>query len=90
MQRHLVNGKCEPVYPHQYLRTNTIFEIIKNAGGLTAWSDKHPAYEVLSGPSGKGIDDLFTPEINSQLPARRRAMTTPPAIPAFGPTTPSR
>jgi len=34
---------------------------------LTAWSDKHPAYEVLSGPSGKGIDDLFTPEINSQL-----------------------
>src|SRR6202012_1488566 len=29
---------------------------------------KHPAYEILSGPSGKGIDDLYTPEINSQLP----------------------
>ena len=68
MQRKLINGQCEPVYPHQYLRTNTIFEVIKKAGGLTAWSDKHPAYEVLSGPSGKGIDDLYTPEINSQLP----------------------
>jgi Type I phosphodiesterase / nucleotide pyrophosphatase len=68
MQRKLTNGQCEPVYPHQYHRTNTIFEVIKKAGGLTAWSDKHPAYEVLSGPSGKGIEDLYTPEINSQLP----------------------
>ena len=23
---------------------------------------------ILNGPSGKGIEDLFTPEINSQLP----------------------
>ena len=68
MQRRLVNGECKPIFPHEYIRTNTIFEVIKAAGGLTAWSDKHPAYEVLSGPSGKGIDDLFTPEINSQLP----------------------
>ncbi|HET6235318.1 MAG TPA: alkaline phosphatase family protein [Acetobacteraceae bacterium] len=67
MQRRLVNGECRPVYPHQYIRTNTIFEVIKAAGGLTAWSDKHPAYEILSGPSGKGIDDLFAPEINSQI-----------------------
>ena len=68
MQRRLVNGQCQPVYPHQYLRTNTIFEIIKQAGGLTAWSDKHPAYEILTGPSGKGLDDMFMPEINSQVP----------------------
>ncbi|MBV8398943.1 MAG: alkaline phosphatase family protein [Acetobacteraceae bacterium] len=68
MQRRLVNGECTPIYPHQYIRTNTIFEVIKKAGGLTAWSDKHPAYEILSGPSGRGIDDLFAPEINSQLP----------------------
>lgn len=67
MQRRLVAGKCEPVFPHQYIRTNTVFEVIKAAGGITAWSDKHPAYEVLSGPSGKGIDDLFAPEINSQM-----------------------
>jgi hypothetical protein len=67
MQRRLVDGVCQPIFPHQYIRTNTIFEVIKQAGGLTAWSDKHPAYEVLTGPSGKGIDDLFAPEINSQI-----------------------
>lgn len=60
---------CKPVYPHQYLKVNTVFEIAKSAGLTTAWSDKHPAYEILNGPSGKGVDDLFTPEINSQAPA---------------------
>ena len=66
MQRKLVDGQCLPVYPHQYVRDNTIFEIIKAAGGRTVWSDKHPAYEDLAGPSGKGLDELFAPEINSQ------------------------
>jgi Type I phosphodiesterase / nucleotide pyrophosphatase len=66
MQRKLVNGQCVPVYPHQYVRDNTIFEIIKAAGRQTAWSDKHPAYEDLAGPSGQGLDELFAPEINSQ------------------------
>lgn len=59
---------CEPVYPHSYLRVNTIFEVAKEAGLRTAWSDKHPAYDILQGPSGEGIDDLFTPEINSEAP----------------------
>jgi predicted AlkP superfamily pyrophosphatase or phosphodiesterase len=54
---------CTPVYPHQFLRVNTIFEVIHQAGKLTAWSDKHPAYELLNGPSGKGVDDLYNPEI---------------------------
>ena len=58
------NG-CKPVYPHQFLRTNTVFEVAKAAGLRTAWSDKHPAYEIANGPSGKGVDDLFAPEINS-------------------------
>ena len=66
MQRHLVNGQCLPMYPHDYVRTNTIFEIIKSAGMYTAWSDKHPAYEDLAGPSGHGLDELYAPEINSQ------------------------
>ena len=66
MQRRVVNGACVPMYPHEYVRTNTIFEIAKAAGLYTAWSDKHPAYEDLNGPSGKGLDDLYTPEINSQ------------------------
>ncbi|MEZ0065836.1 putative AlkP superfamily pyrophosphatase or phosphodiesterase [Streptacidiphilus sp. MAP12-20] len=56
---------CKPVYPHSYLQTNTVFEVAKQAGLHTAWSDKHAAYDILNGPSGTGIDDLFAPEINS-------------------------
>jgi hypothetical protein len=59
---------CTPVYPHQYLKVNTVFEVARAAGMRTAWSDKHPAYEVLNGPSGTGVQDLFTPEINSDAP----------------------
>ncbi|MFK0284080.1 alkaline phosphatase family protein [Streptomyces sp. NPDC090499] len=57
---------CKPVYPHSYLRVNTVFDIARKAGLRTAWSDKHVAYEILDGPSGDGIQDLFAPEINSQ------------------------
>jgi hypothetical protein len=64
----LVNGHCMVVLPHQFIRVNTIFEVLRAHHLHTAWSDKHPAYEILDGPSGKGIEDLFTPEINSQLP----------------------
>src|SRR5579859_7316355 len=56
---------CKPIYPNQYLRVNTVFEVAHQHGLLTAWSDKHPAYQILSGPSGRGVDDYFTPEINS-------------------------
>jgi hypothetical protein len=66
MQRKLVDGKCVPMFPHQYVRTNTVFEVIKAAGMRTVWSDKHPAYEDLMGPSGAGLDELYAPEINSQ------------------------
>jgi hypothetical protein len=60
---------CQPVLPHGYLKANTIFEVAKAAGLGTAWSDKHAAYDILNGPSGTGIDDLFTPEINSNADA---------------------
>jgi hypothetical protein len=56
---------CKPVYPHSYLQVNTIFEVARQAGLRTAWSDKHAAYEILNGPSGTGVQDLFAPEINS-------------------------
>ncbi len=59
---------CTPVYPHQFLRVNTVFEVIKSAGRRTAWSDKHLSYELVNGPSGRGVDDLFTPEIVALLP----------------------
>src|SRR5262249_27758671 len=58
-------GGCVPVYPHSFLRVNTIFNVAHNAGLRTAWSDKHLAYELLNGPSGDGVDDLYTPEIAS-------------------------
>ena len=57
------HGNCVPLFPHSALRTNTIFEVVKAAGGHTAWADKHPAYDLVNGPSGKGVDDLYTPEI---------------------------
>ncbi len=56
---------CKPIYPHEYLQVNTIFEVAHAHGLRTAWSDKHPAYEALNGPAGNAIDDLFTPEIDS-------------------------
>lgn len=59
------NNNCKPVYPHQYLRVNTLFEVVKANGGRTAWTDKHLSYEWLNGPSGKGLDDFYGPEINS-------------------------
>ena len=65
---------CTPVYPHQYVKVDTIFEIAHDSGLRTAWADKHPAYDILNGPSGRGIDDLFTPEIN--------ASATDPSLPA--------
>ncbi|GAX45496.1 type I phosphodiesterase/nucleotide pyrophosphatase [Tolypothrix sp. NIES-4075] len=41
-----------PVYPNQYLKVNTIFDVASAAGLRTAWSDKHPAaYTILAGPS---------------------------------------
>jgi hypothetical protein len=65
---------CKPVYPHQYLKVNTIFEVAHAAGLRTAWTDKHASYEITAGPSGTGVDDLFAPEINSSA--------TDPALPA--------
>lgn len=59
------NKKCVPVFPHEALKTNTIFEVVKEHGGVTAWADKHPAYDLVRGPSGAGVDDLYTPEVTN-------------------------
>jgi hypothetical protein len=39
---------CAPVYPWNFVRTNTIFGVTHAAGGYTAWSDKHPSYSAVS------------------------------------------
>ncbi|HTH58835.1 MAG TPA: alkaline phosphatase family protein [Paraburkholderia sp.] len=64
--------KCVPVYPHDYVKTNTVFEAVKQhlPGSHTAWADKHAwGYDWLNGPSGRGVDDLARTEINSIDPA---------------------
>ncbi len=64
----LVNGNCVPVYPHDYIKTNTLFEVVKAniAGSRTAWADKHAwGYDWVNGPSGQGVDDLARTEIDS-------------------------
>jgi Type I phosphodiesterase / nucleotide pyrophosphatase len=57
---------CSPVFPWNFVRTNTVFGVIHAAGGYTAWSDKHPSYSAVSGPgNGTNIDDYYAPDINS-------------------------
>lgn len=61
-------SNCSPVYPWNFVRTNTIFGVIHAAGGYTAWSDKHPSYSSVAGPgAGNSVDDYFSPEINSTV-----------------------
>lgn len=59
------HGNCVALWPHSALRTNTIFEAVRATGGHTAWADKHPAYDLVNGPSGTGVEDLYTPEITN-------------------------
>jgi acid phosphatase len=54
-----------PVYPNQFLKVNTIFDVAHQAGLYTAFSDKHPAYQIANGNDPKAINDFYAPEINS-------------------------
>src|SRR6202167_4008213 len=56
---------CAGVYPWNFIRTNTLFGVIHAAGGYTAWIDKHPSYSFVGGPGGTGLDDYYSPEVNS-------------------------
>jgi hypothetical protein len=67
---YLVRDKnCNPVYPWNFVRTNTVFGVIHQARGYTAWSDKHPSYSSVGGPTGTAldtnVDDYYGPEVNS-------------------------
>ena len=62
------NNGCNPVFPWDFVRANSIFSVIHKAGGYTAWSDKHPAYSsVASGLGPIALDDFYAPEINSNV-----------------------
>jgi hypothetical protein len=58
---------CAPVYPWDFLRTNTIFSVVHAAGGYTAWIDKHASYSFVAGPGGMGLDDYYSPEVDSTV-----------------------
>lgn len=59
---------CAPITPADYLKVDTVFSVLHKAGKRTAWSDKHPAYAIVDGKGGRSVDDLFTPEIDSDSP----------------------
>jgi hypothetical protein len=60
---------CAPVYPWDFIRTNTIFSVVHAAGQYTAWIDKHASYSFVAGPGGMGLDDYFSPEVDSNVVA---------------------
>ena len=67
LPRDPANG-CAPVWPWQFVRANSIFSVVHQNGGVTAWSDKHPAYSsVASGIGPTALDDFYAPEINSNV-----------------------
>jgi hypothetical protein len=71
---------CKPVYPWEFVRANSIFSVIHQAGGYAAWSDKHPAYSsVASGIGPSALDDFYAPEINSTV-IGLPGVTTPTGI----------
>jgi len=74
------NNGCNPVFPWDFVRANSIFSVIHQAGGYTAWSDKHPAYaSVASGLGPVALDDFYSPEINSNVIALP-GVTTPTGV----------
>ncbi|MGA8643472.1 alkaline phosphatase family protein [Candidatus Binatus sp.] len=73
---------CNPVYPWNFVRDNTIYGVIHAARGYTAWSDKHPSYSAVGGPTGTStdtnVDDYYSPEINSS--SQNFAVAAPPQL----------
>jgi len=60
---------CAPVNAWQFIRTNSIYGVIHEAGGYTAWSDKHAVYAAVSGhgDTAGNVDDYYSPEVNSNV-----------------------
>jgi len=81
----LTNGHYAPLWPHDFIRTNSIFGVIHRHSLRTAWSDKHPSNDILNGndpdnqphnAGGTNIDDFFAPEINSDLSQQNLDLVT--------------
>jgi Type I phosphodiesterase / nucleotide pyrophosphatase len=48
-----VSGSCTPLWPHNFVRTNTVFGVLHKHGLRTARSDKHPALTSSTATSRK-------------------------------------
>jgi hypothetical protein len=52
------HNNCTPLWPHNLLHVNTIFEVVREKIGPTAWAGESAATtDLLRGPSGKGLND---------------------------------
>ena len=62
-------GKCQPLAPNDFLRTNSVFSVAHQAGMRTAWADKHPVYNLQVAGHGtpNSVDDPFNTEINADI-----------------------
>jgi hypothetical protein len=62
---------CAPVYPWNFLRSNTIYGVLHARHFITAWADKHAVYAAVSGPTGTSIpanlSDYYSPDVNSHV-----------------------
>ncbi len=57
-----------PVFPHNYVNVNNIFDVAKAGGLYTAYSDKHPGgYDIVNGVNGNAVDDYYSPEIAAKV-----------------------
>lgn len=65
----IVDGKCVPIEPNDFLRTNSIFSVGSAAGLRTAWADKHPAADeqVAGNGTPNAVTDPFMTEINADI-----------------------
>ena len=53
------------MYPHNAIRSNTIFEVVKSRGRAYRMGRQASGLRLVNGPSGHGVDDLYTPEITN-------------------------
>jgi hypothetical protein len=78
--------------PLPALKVNTIFEVVHQKIGPTAWAGESPATtDLLRGPTGKGLDDASNPATDElrlaavlhQIDGRDSSGTRPTPVPAL-------
>ena len=59
---------CAELIPHALVKVNSIFDMVHAGGGRTAWAGDNAAYaDLLRGPSGDAMDDVFVPAPSPNL-----------------------